>query len=214
MISQCLFWFLFSPNISLCPVCPAFNRISIIFCSYCYIAVSDKNARWAKWELILLYYEYSQEFSSRVFEAGICVPRYRLGFMNIDTDGTVSHDNTGEKLGQRWKSFHKILRDVQKKRFSWRVLVIIVSFFIVFTDIWQCVDFTQRPCSYWRLSVTDISLACVRGQSCQDFCRIILIISLKVGLGENKKVGQFEPEYQGDNFSEWRQLIVRAEREA
>ena len=39
---------------------------------------------------ILLYYEYSQEFAVGCLKLQSTVPRYRLGFMNIEID-TDSH---------------------------------------------------------------------------------------------------------------------------
>ena len=95
-------------------------------------------------------YNLSSQIQIRIHEY-----RYRQQFLSLMT-------KVQKKTHLEMKNiFIKSGETVRRKALA-RVLVIIVSFFIVFTNIWQCVDFTQRPCSYPRLQCHGY-LSCLLG---------------------------------------------------
>ena len=81
-----------SENIHTQPAPPlhALNRISISCVRIVILWSLIKTPVGQNQNEILLYYEYSQEFAVGCLKLQSTVPRYRLGFMNIEID-TDSH---------------------------------------------------------------------------------------------------------------------------
>ena len=98
MISQCVPLFRvqcsahhkISTTHPLGPTLHALNRISISWVRIVILWSLIKTPVGQNQNEILLYYEYSQEFAVGCLKLQSTVPRYRLGFMNIEID-TDSH---------------------------------------------------------------------------------------------------------------------------
>ena len=159
--------------------------------------VSDKNARWAKSEWDPLILRIFPRICCRLFEATtIYGSQIQIRIHEYRNRYRQSHSQSLLSWWQKYKNLLSFLR-----RCLTGVLVITVSFFIVFTNIWQCVDFTQRPCSYPRLRDTASSDHCLLAGSWGDVCMIILSISLAWR-------SRWETEVYKENKVKWGKLYL------
>ena len=103
------------PPASQSPPLHALNRISISSVRIVILWSLIKTPVGQNQNEILLYYEYSQEFAVGCLKLQSTVPRYRLGFMNIeiDTEQTVSQSLSSPDDKNIKSAF------VSKKMFSW-----------------------------------------------------------------------------------------------